>query len=148
MRTRPKLTSRRPAAAPRQSARRLAFTLLELLLVLAILVVIAGIVMVNIGGAQNDANMGATEAQMLGLKRNIDHYKIKVNGIPETLDELRDGPSDASKQAKWRDPIVEEIPVDAWGNEFQYSKNGNKYEIRSNGIDGQSNTEDDIIVEG
>lgn len=148
MRTRQNTTFRRPAVSSRRSIRRLAFTLLELLLVLAILVVIAGIVMVNIGGAQNEANVGATEAQMQGLKRNIDHYKIRINGIPETLDELRDGPSDASKQAKWSDPICEEIPVDAWGNEFQYSKNGNKFEIRSNGTDGQSNTEDDIVVEG
>ncbi len=130
-------------------SRRRGFTLLELLLVLSILVVIGGIAVVNFGGAQNDANINATKTQLNAVKQAVEMYKIRLNGLPETLDALRDGPSDAAKKAKWNDnPIMTEIPTDAWTNPLVYSVNGNKYEIRSGGLDGQVNTEDDIVEEG
>jgi general secretion pathway protein G len=133
----------------KRCSRRRGFTLLELLLVLSILVVIGGIAVVNFGGAQNEANINATKTQMSAVKNAIEMYKIRLNGLPETLDALRDGPSDAAKKAKWNDnPIMTEIPMDAWANPFVYSVNGNKYEIRSGGLDGQVNTDDDIIEEG
>ncbi len=140
--------SRRRVARSVSSVRRAAFTLLELLLVLAILVVITGIVMVNLGGAQTEAYIGSATAQMRGLKGNIDHFKLRIGTVPESLDELRDGPSDASKKAKWTDPIAKEIPVDPWTNPYQYTKNGNGFEIRCAGPDGQMSTDDDIVVEG
>lgn len=127
---------------------RRGFTLLELLLVLSILVVVGGIVMVNIGGAQTEANINATTTQMNSLKNNIQMYQIRMNSLPETLEALRDGPSDASKKAKWVDAIIKEIPVDAWGNPFVYEVSGNSFTIRSAGRDGQVNTDDDIVVEG
>jgi general secretion pathway protein G len=71
-----------------------------------------------------------------------------MNGLPESLEALRDGPSDSAKKAKWVAPIINEIPTDAWENQLVYSVNGNTYEIRSGGVDGQVNTDDDIIVEG
>lgn len=128
--------------------RQAGFTLLELLLVLAILVVIGGIVTVNIGGAQTEAKINATKTQLNGLKNNIQMYQIRMNGIPETLEALRDGPSDAAKKAKWVAPIITEIPTDAWENPLEYTVNGNAYEIRSAGPDGQPNSEDDITVDG
>nr|WP_242631708.1 type II secretion system protein GspG [Rubripirellula amarantea] len=127
---------------------RHAFTLLELLLVLAILVVIGGIVTVNIGGANTEAKVNATKAQLNSLKSNIEMYQIRMSGLPESLEALRDGPSDAAKKAKWVAPIIDTIPTDAWENALEYSVNGNSYEIRSGGIDGQANTDDDIVVEG
>jgi general secretion pathway protein G len=128
--------------------RRRGFTLLELLLVLAILVVIGGIVGTNLIGASAAANADATRAQLNSLKNNIQMFQIRMNSLPQTLDELRDGPSDAAKQSKWVAPIITEIPGDAWGNEISYTVNGNSYELRSAGIDGQSNTDDDITVSG
>ena len=143
MRKRPVI---RKTRSPRR--RRAGFTLLELLLVLAILVVIGGIVTVNIGGAQTEAKINATKAQLNGLKSNITQYQIRMNGLPETLESLRDGPSDAAKKAKWVAPIINEIPTDAWENQLVYTVSGNTYEIRSGGVDGQINTDDDIVVEG
>lgn len=139
-----KILRSRPIPRGRQAG----FTLLELLLVLAILVVIGGIVTVNIGGAQMEAKINATKTQLNGLKSNIQMYQIRMNGIPETLEALRDGPSDAARKAKWVAPIISEIPTDAWENMLEYSVNGNTYTIRSPGPDGQPNSEDDITVEG
>jgi general secretion pathway protein G len=132
----------------RQQAPRAGFTLLELLLVLAILVVVGGIVVVNIGGVQEDANADTTRIQMNELKKVITIYKIRMNSLPDALDDLVEGPSDAAKKAKWSEPLMPEIPADAWENELVYSRNGNTYEIRSGGSDGQVNTDDDIVVTG
>ena len=46
------------------------------------------------------------------------------------------------------DRIITEIPGDAWENPLEYTVNGNAYEIRSSGPDGQPNSEDDIMVDG
>jgi general secretion pathway protein G len=134
-----RVASHRPAAG---------FTLLELLLVLAILVVLGGIVLVNFTGARTDANVNATMTQLNALKQSVQYYQIRMNSLPQSLEELKDGPSDASKKDKWTAPIITEIPKDAWGNEISYSAKGNSYELRSGGIDGQSQTDDDIIVSG
>lgn len=126
--------------------RRRGFTLLELLLVLAILVVLGGIVLVNFGGAQADANKNATITQLNSLKQGVQLYQIRMNGLPKSLDELKDGPSDSAKKAKWTEPILTTIPDDAWGNPITYTLKGNSYELRSGGLDGQTNTEDDLVV--
>lgn len=150
-RTSARLPQTIPTSFIRQSTKRplrRGFTLLELLLVLSILVVIGGIVVVNISGAKSDADINATQAQLNSLKNNVVYYKLKMNSLPESLDNLRDGPSDSAKKAKWVDSIIETIPVDAWGNAFDFSAKGNEFEIKSAGLDGQMNTEDDITVSG
>lgn len=128
------------------SRRRRGFTLLELLLVLAILVVLGGIVLVNFGGAQADANVNATLTQLNSLKQAVQLYQIRMNALPKSLDELKDGPSDSAKKAKWTAPILNSIPDDAWGNPISYTLKGNSFELRSGGLDGQTNTEDDLVV--
>lgn len=127
---------------------RSGFTLLELLLVLAILVVIGGIALPNFLGAGQEAKANATKVQLNSLKQSIDLFQVRMNKLPESLEELRDGPSDAAGKAKWVAPIITEIPTDAWENALTYSKNGNTYELRSAGIDGQVNTDDDVVLEG
>ncbi len=125
---------------------RSGFTLLELLLVLAILVVLGGIVLVNFGGAQQDANVNTTITQLNQLSQSVQMYQIRMNSLPKTIDELKDGPSDSAKKAKWTSPIIKEIPGDAWGNPINYTLKGNSYELRSGGLDGQLNTDDDLTV--
>ncbi len=138
---------RRPHARV-ASRRRKGFTLLELLLVLSILVVIGGIAIMNLGGAQEDAYRDSTTTQLNSVKQAIERYRIKLGSLPETIEALKDGPSDAAKKAKWTRPILDAIPNDAWGNPLVYSLNSGKYEIRSAGPDGQVNTDDDITAEG
>ncbi len=133
----------RPSRTPRSG-----FTLLELLLVLAILVVIGGIALPNFLGAGQEAKVNATKVQLDALKQSINLYQVRMNKLPETLEALRDGPSDAAGKAKWVAPIINEIPTDAWENPLNFSVNGNTYEIRSAGLDGQVNTDDDIVLEG
>lgn len=143
---------RRHAASVGRSSRRglvrRGFTLLELMLVLAILVVLAGVVGVNIFGAQDDAYNKTTEMQLQGLKDNIKLYRLKTNAMPDSLDALVNGPSDATLKAKFGNPIIDEVPKDAWGNEINYTLNGGSFELRSGGADGQTGSDDDVVVSG
>lgn len=132
----------------RRARKTSGFTLLELLLVLSILVVIGGFVVGNLVGVSKEANEDATRAQIGLLKPVIQRYQLKMNSLPENLEALRDGPSDAAKKEKWSGAYIDNIPNDAWNNPFEYSITGDKYEIRSSGNDGQANTDDDIVVTG
>lgn len=132
----------------RQNRRRRGFTLLELMLVLAILVALAGVVFVNIFGAQDAAYRRTTQTQLQSLKSNVQMYRLNVNAMPESLENLVTGPNDSSKKEAWSGPIIDEVPTDAWGNDLIYELNGNKYTIRSAGPDGQINSDDDVVVEG
>jgi len=131
----------------RRASRTSGFTLLELLLVLAILVVLGGFVLTNFIGVGEGANADITTSQMSALKGQIQMYKINNGSWPETLEQLRDGPSDPAKKARFV-PIINEIPTDAWGKPITFTLNGNTYELRSGGIDGQMSTDDDLIVKG
>jgi len=117
------------------------------LLVLAILVVLGGFVLTNFIGVGEGANADITTSQMSALKGQIQMYKINNGSWPETLEQLRDGPSDPAKKARFV-PIINEIPTDAWGKPITFTLNGNTYELRSGGIDGQMSTDDDLIVKG
>lgn len=113
---------------------------------LAILVVLGGVVMMNFGGARDDANVSTTQTQLNSVKQAIQLYDIRMNSLPDSLDELVDGPSDSAKKAKWTAAILPSVPTDAWGNDISYTRTGNTYELRSGGLDGQLNTDDDIVV--
>lgn len=131
------------------SRRRSAFTLLELLLVLSILVVIGGIAVVNLTSVQEQSNVDMTTSKLNSIEQAIQIYQIRMNSLPETLKNLQDGPSDSAKKSRFGDSLIDEFPpTDAWGNEVVYSISGNEYELRSGGVDGQVNTDDDIVLEG
>jgi len=109
---------------------------------------ITGIVGVNLAGTQTESNISVTKTQIQNVKTAIGLYRIRMNALPDTLEALRDGPSDSEQKARWSEPLLSQIPNDAWGNAFVYKKTGNNYEIRSAGVDGQFSTEDDIVVPG
>lgn len=132
----------------RNQNRREAFTLLELLLVLTILVIIGGLVGTSLVGVLADSKYQTTEVQIKELQKNIDLYRIRIGEMPASLESLVEGPSNPDKKAKWRRPLMAEIPKDAWDNEFVFTGKGGSYEIRSGGEDGRVNTDDDVVVEG
>ena len=141
---------------PRQpSTRRSGFTLLELLIVLAIIVLIAGMVAQNLLSSQQDANVMATRAMIKTIEDAFKRKAVKNNGVYEA----ESGPGAIQALAEqWEDslgqqqqPLLEETPRDAWNNEFQYSYDSNadlKPKIWSFGPDGEdgggSQTTDDI----
>ena len=133
----------------RRARRRSGFTLMEVLLVLAILVILGSMVGIFIGGMQKGAYEDSARTQINMLKSSLNAFRLHVGSYPNTtqgLMALLDPPADLKNPTKWRGPYVEgEIPEDPWGNPYQYELlSADVYRIWSWGADGVSGTEDDI----
>jgi general secretion pathway protein G len=126
-----------------QKTRR-GFTLIEVLLVLAILVVVAGAVVINFGAVGDKANKSFAKSELSRLSGFVKTYQLLVGSLPSSLDALSTQPSDLADPSKWSAVLDKPVGPDPWGRPYEYKVTGSTFEIRSLGPDGQSNTEDDI----
>ena len=121
---------------------RTGFTLIEVLLVVAILGILAGVVVVNFAGKQKGAMIKATRASIANISLAIDSYETDTGRFPPSLQSLitNDG------AANWNGPYIRGgLPVDPWGTPFGYTPKGDSdYEVRSAGPDMQMGSADDI----
>lgn len=117
------------------------FTLVELLLVVAILGILAAVAVMNVGGLGEDARIKAQRTSLDAIKTAVGAYEITAS-IPDSLDVL------TKDQADGRPPLIEkEKLVDQWGTQVQYRKEGKyKFKITSAGPDMKMGSEDDIWV--
>ena len=130
--------------------RRRGFTLMEVLLVLAIMGVIMAMVVPKVLGRQQHANADATRVSIGGLTQALKLYSLDHSGdfplTNEGIDVLLKSPG--AKDTRWRGPYLEQEPLDAWGNTFEYhfpgKKNPESFDLISPGPDRTIGTEDDI----
>lgn len=124
-----------------RSSRRSAFTLMEMLLVLAIIGMLVGATTVGLKKAMGSANYTTTQGKVGKVEANVIIFQSRHNGkIPSQAAGLR---------ALVNEGIIsEEELVDAWGNEMVYknpgTRSGSKYDIFSKGEDATEGTGDDI----
>jgi general secretion pathway protein G len=122
---------------------RAGFTLVELLLVVAILGILATIVVVNVSGRRESAMIQATRTSISAIGGALDLYEIDTGRYPDALDALMK--NDGSPN--WMGPYIKGagLQPDAWGTPFSYKRQPEGgYEIRSAGPDLQLGSEDDI----
>ncbi len=131
-----------------------AFTLLEILIVLAILGLLVGIAVSN-----TDKIFGRSQEAVArifvqdSLKTSLVRYRIDLGGCPSTAEGLAALISaPANKADRWQGPYAEtpggKLPLDPWGEPYQYRnpgvKNKGSYDLYSKGPDKAEGTEDDI----
>ena len=126
--------------------------MLELLVVLGILALLAGLAISNVGGIFGSAQVDTARLFVKdSLKAPIFTYNLHMGGYPTTaegLNALIVAPTD--KADRWHGPYLEpaKVPADPWGEPYQYASPGthNKstYDIWSKGPDKISGNEDDI----
>lgn len=131
--------------------RRHAFTLMEVLLVLAILVILGSLVAMSFTGVLGQSDKDAAKAQIGLFKTPLETFFLHVKQYPSTqsgLNALIQPPGDLPMPDKWHGPYMDTIPVDPWGQPYNYSfpgsRNPSKYDVWSSGPDRASGTEDDI----
>lgn len=139
----------------RSRRRRRGFTLMEVLLVMAILVIMGTFVVANFSGIRKNANVNAAKTQLKLIADQLGLYENDMGSFPPTelgLQGLRQAPSDAVAQQRWSGPYsAKEIPADPWLGPYQYEltsdpASGNPgFKVWSNGPDQQSGTDDDVI---
>jgi general secretion pathway protein G len=142
---------KRTATARRRRCRQ-GFTLMEVLLVLAILVIMGTIVVVNFSGVFAGSKIKVAKTQITAFKQALETYNLDMGNYPTSqqgLAALNVCPADADA-AKWgqgvqRPYIKDAIPKDPWGNDYVYEFiGGDQFTVKSAGPDGQFGTTDDI----
>ncbi len=135
-------------------ARLNAFTLLEILVALAIIGLLAGLAISN-----SDRIFGQSQEAVArvfvrdSLKTSLVRYKIDLGDYPSTAEgiaALITPP--ANKAERWRGPYIEapgnRVPLDPWGEPYRYrypgTRNQGGYDLYSLGPDKTEGTEDDI----
>jgi general secretion pathway protein G len=112
--------------AEHRRARTAGFTLVELMVVVAIIAILATTAGVYLFGALDDADQAKAKAEIQAMKSAVTAYMLKNNRkLPNTLDEI----------APFMDPP--RVPKDPWGNDYVYTKEGARsFKIVSYGDDG------------
>lgn len=112
------------------------FSLIEIMVVLIIIGMIAGMVGLNVRKVFLKAQRRTAKAQIDNFKSCIDDFYLDNNEYPHALEDLvRDTGS-----KKWNGPYLKDgkLPKDPWGNEYVYTvpgRDGHPYDIVSYGAD-------------
>lgn len=128
------------------------FTLMEVIIVLAILGVIIGLVLPNLLGRQREALKGSTKLAIESVEQALKIYATDHDGeFPSTAMGLEALVAHSGNDPKWKGPYIEKgkLPADAWGNPLQYAypsqhQTGDQPDVWSVGPDKQPNTADDV----
>ncbi len=127
--------------APEHSA---GFTLIEILVVITVIAILAGLVSPMVFRNVDDAKSTAARAQIESLGLALDSYRMDNDVYPSTtqgLVTLRVLPTADPIPLRWRGPYLKkDIPSDPWGNPYHYTcpglVNPDGYDLVSYGRDG------------
>jgi len=135
------------------SARGRGFTLLEILVVLAILGLLVGLAVSN-----TDKIFGQSQETVArifvrdSLKSSLVQYRIHNGDYPSTAEGLAALITAPSGRERWNGPYVEvsggKLPLDPWGEAYAYrypgTQNKTGFDLYSKGADKAADTADDI----
>jgi general secretion pathway protein G len=119
--------------------RMAAFTLLELLVVVAIIGLLAGYVGPKYFGQLGKAEIKAARAQIDALEKALDQYRLDVGRYPSTEQGLNALVTQPGGVSKWVGPYLKKgLPLDPWDKPYLYKSPGEHGEadIYSYGRDG------------
>ncbi len=121
------------------------FTLLEMLVVLGIIAMLAGLVGPQVMNQLGGAKSKTAKVQIEELSAALDMYSMEVGKYPTTeqgLQALIEKPDDAKR---WNGPYLRKnkIPQDPWATDYQYVSPGQKgkFDLYSYGADGKEGGE-------
>ncbi len=126
------------------------FTLIELMVVIVILGILAGLVLPRFMGRTEEAKRTKARLQIENLEAALKLYKLDNGGYPTTeqgLDSLVQKPSTGSIPKNWREGGYLEkakVPEDPWGRPYVYISPGIKnkdFDLKSLGADGEEGGE-------
>ncbi|PCI77092.1 MAG: type II secretion system protein GspG [SAR86 cluster bacterium] len=117
------------------------FTLIEILVVMAIIAMLAVMVAPNLFKQQAGAMRDVARTEISTLEAALDIYRLDVGEYPDSLDGLMEDDTD---RASWNGPYLRRaVPRDPWDNEYVYEGNGREFTLVSYGADGRSGGEED-----
>jgi general secretion pathway protein G len=143
----------------KNTARRLrkGFTLMEILVAVAIVGMLVGLAVTNVGKILGEGQEFSAKTMVNdSMKTALLNYRLAVGDYPSTEEGLKALVAAPEGKTGWRGPYLDakggRVPVDPWGHDFQYRYPGTKntessstpYDLFSIGKDNKPDTEDDI----
>lgn len=121
------------------------FTLIEIMVVVVILGILAALIVPKIMSRPEQARITSAKQNITAIQSALDLYKLD-NGIYPTTDQglqaLVTQPTTPPIPRDWKsDGYLQDLPVDPWGQAYQYLNDNEKLRIFSygpNGKDGNS----------
>ena len=126
------------------------FTLIELMVVIVILGILAGLVLPRFMGRTEEAKKTKARLQIENLEGALKLYKLDIGTYPTTeqgLEALVQKPSTGTVPKNWREGGYLEkakVPEDPWGRPYVYMAPGIKnrdFDLKSLGADGEESGE-------
>ena len=125
--------------------RRRAFTLIEIMIVVVIIGLLAGLVGPKLVKKLVQGQKGAAKAQVHLFGNALKDYFMDMGEYPDSIKALLENPGG---DKKWDGPYLDpaRIPDDPWGEPYEYSLGEKKqsFKLSSKGPDKTAGTEDDI----
>ncbi|GAB1342067.1 type II secretion system major pseudopilin GspG [Gemmatimonas sp.] len=129
---------------------RRAFTLIEILVVIAVIAILASLVAPNVFQHVGTARTTTARSQLEMLATALDAYRLDTGRYPSTeqgLAALVEAPT-VDGTANWRGPYLRRaVPLDPWGTPYVYrspgEKNAGGFDLLSYGADGRAGGDGD-----
>jgi general secretion pathway protein G len=123
------------------------FTLVELMVVIAILALLAAIVAINVIPFGEKAKSQKAKTDIASIEQALELYKLQLDTYPSTSDGLKSlvsppaGLPDASRYQKGG--YIKKLPDDPWGRPYLYAAPGEHgdFDVWTYGADGKEGGE-------
>jgi len=132
--------------------RQQGFTLIEVMIVVAILGILATLVVINVAGNTDKAMIAGTKSDLQAISQALDLYKLDNFKYPTTEQGLEALVVKPENARNWpQGGYLKKVPKDKWGNPFVYISPGQNgpydlYSLGSDGAEGGEGSAADISV--
>ena len=125
------------------------FTLVEIMVVMAIIGLLATMVIINVLPSQDKAMREKARADVATLEQALEMYRLDNQQYPRTVEGLAalvNAPAGLQRPERYRSGgYLKRLPEDPWGNAYQYAAPGRfgAVDVYSLGADGREGGEED-----
>ncbi len=126
--------------APDVPLREAGLTLIEILVVLAIIAVMAYLIVPNVIGRPDQARVTVAQTDLRTISAALKMYRLDNGDYPTTgqgLPALVEQPTSGPQPINWSPSgYLGQLPQDPWGRDYNYRSEGGRFELVSLGKDG------------
>lgn len=112
------------------------FSLIEIMVVVTLMAILVGLGTVYFMGRLKEGKISTARTQAYEIAKAMDLYKLQTGNYPTASEGL-----DVLANPSRGEPIMERVPMDPWGREYNYAipgtHNPKGFDVWSDGPDGE-----------